>query len=255
MEEGTMAKAQEAEADTDVAMPEGLVIRNAEDTETYETNLKKAEYDRGQTEAAPGFMTSLITEAGLEGDYPDAKSVLTAHKTSILKEADKPQDKKIEELESDKTKLQEQSEGWETKFNGLVAQNVKDEEARGQLQTVIAAVPKTAILAPEKVAALFNMEYATVVADGKTIVQKGGVTIKDEKLNEKSVESVMQEFVSANKLVSAGGGAGEGDLGNPGATGSLDAFNEEMKKKNIPMNSEKYNEEMNSRMVAGTLKI
>lgn len=259
LEEGAIKSAIESEENVTINVPTGkfyeedkFVIKSLEDHEKFVENLKGEQKNAG--------LEIAIKEAKRELGYDfdgkkDINQLLQFHANKVLEDAKIEPDTKIQELSSDKEKLQATNRTLQEQIDQLVQDGKAKDNQRRIDDNILGSINGELTLSKGQIATLFKSEYSVVEDEGKLVVQKGGETLKDStNLDPLSVGDVLGEFTK-QFAKQAEGGAGGGDTNAPGKAGTLEAFNEEMAKKGINQNSEEYNQEMMKRIADNTLNI
>ncbi|MEE9190116.1 MAG: hypothetical protein V3U16_05035, partial [Candidatus Neomarinimicrobiota bacterium] len=111
MEQDLVSKAIETgevkiESDKLIVKSEDNIIYTKAEFETYNKNLKDAEYKSGKTAGEEMAFKAMKNESGYEIEgYKDAKTFVSAFKTKVIEDAKIAPDKKIQDLTSDNDKL------------------------------------------------------------------------------------------------------------------------------------------------------
>ena len=255
LKEGTLKDAIASEEATTIEMPVGKMVNPEEfeiiakeDYETRVNNIKTESKKAGVEIAVKEARNSL----GLEFEGKTIDNLLKSHSDKVLADAKIEPEKKVKELAGDKTKLQGKVEEWEGKYNELQTQMLAKDTKLKRDQDILSFMPDKLTLPNRDVLTLFNSNYEVATEDGVAVVKSGGETLKDTNLNPKLLKDVVVEFASGYKKPIEGG-AGDGDTTGAPKGGSIDAFTEEMVKKEISPNSEAFQLEMKKRISDGTL--
>lgn len=263
LEEGTFQAAIDSDESKKIELPVGKFydtekyeIFTKEDYATRTENLKNENKNAGVEIAVKGARTEL----GLEFEGKTMENLLSAHKAQVLKDAQVEPDSKISELESDKSKLQGLNLELTKKYEDLVAEGLKKDGQRTIDGEILSKLGENLTIPKDDVMYLFKKRYDVSMDDGKTIIKQGGEVMKDQTtLEPLGLSDVVSSFTEQyTKKVE--GGAGGDDTALHGSSGSLESFNKEMAvlagtdPKYNP-GGELYNQEMNTRITNGSLKV
>lgn len=253
LKEGTLQAALDNDEGVSVDVPE-LVIMTTEEDEKRLTNIK-AESKKAGLEIA---IKTVRNDLGLEFEGKTMENLLTSHKEHILKDASKAPNDKIAELENDKKALSSNLQAVTGDFDAF-KQTVDLERKQGDRNSAITGIiGDNTILPKDRMLTLFNTDIQSEHDDkGRLIHKKNGETLKNSTtLDPLSTKEVFDNWATENSFFKKpSGGAGEGDNTGNSKAGSLAAFTEEMKGKDITPGSIGFNEEMNKRITDGTLKV
>lgn len=251
------------EADAKAAIEKGeltvkkddLKVIPVTDYDTLISNTKNEEYNKGKIAGVEMAVKEQRETLGLQFEGKNVSNLLEAFKTKVLAEAKVEPNKRIEELEGDKLKLQSDVQSWQNKYTGLEQTYTKKERESKIDSMILQAIPSEGIAIPkDKLVKLFRMDYDVDIDEsGKLVVKKDGELLKDELLNPKGLDKIIPDFVHPYSI-KPGGQSGGSDKGGSG-TGTMDAFINEMEKAGVKPTSMKFNEEMQARIKAGTLKV
>lgn len=194
-----------------------------------------------------------LTYEGVKHPEKLIEAITEKVRVSTLEEANLEPNKKIDSLTSDLNSLRgqlEEKDNMLTDLNNkikLEQQNMKIE------QSIIKSLPESTILPKDDLVLLFkNKHELTLDENGNILTMKNGEVVKDELRNPVSIDKIVSEF-SSNYIKTPDGGSGQSRSSGT-SSGDMDSFIEEMKSKEIALNSEEFNVEMMRRIDAGTLK-
>ena len=248
-------------SDSLIEKTEDMVIyKTKADFETYTENIKKAEYKATKEKAEEMAMKAIKNEFGFEIEgYKDVKTFTTSLKAEIIKDAKVEPSKKIEELESDLTKVRQNFADKETEFNEYKNTQTQ-KETRAKKDTVLSGlIPKEGLKVNSGITLIALKSEGVDVnftTDGKTEFTFNGEVIKDPSTLEPTdgKDFVINKIKELELFAKPGGGSGgSDDLGGDGKAGSYDAFVKEMKTQDIDEGTSKFSEEMNKRIKDKTL--
>jgi len=255
--EGTLQEAIASDEAKSIELPKGSivdtethVIKTKEDHETFVGNLKEENKKIGVEMAVKEARSSL----GLEFEGKTIDNLIKASNDKALSDAGKEPDAKIKELETDNEKLVNLNKGLQTKFDDEVNSNIKKEGKRSLDSKIIGHMDGEFMIAKDRMLTMFNSEHETSTEDGKTVIRKGGETLKNpDTMEPLTLESVVSDF-SKEFVKPVDGGSGAGSTKGGEGT-SIDNFTKRMKTNNINENSEAYNKKLAEEMTAGTVTV
>ncbi len=252
--EGSLKAAIESEEEIEVGLPEGLITMTEEDKSIRETNLKREHEKAGAEIAIKEYRNKL----GLQFEGKTMDNLLTAYEESIKSKQTEEPNKRIKSLESDLEQMRTNFQTKQQEVESLSGQisSIKNESVINN--TIMQSLPEGAALSISKddVFMLFKSKNNIGVEEGKVVLLDGDQIVKDPtSLEPISINDKMQEFIKPY-VKAVEGGSGGGDEPGAGSTGDdFESFMEEMEGQNISANSERFNQEMNKRIAAGTLKM
>jgi len=232
-----------------------LIIKPKTEYETFLTNTKKEEYERGKVAGIEMPIKEAREKYGLSFEGKTIENFAEALKTKVLNEAKVEPSKQISELVADKEKLQTIAKDWEAKHNNLLG-TFENEKKQGRIEKeLLSKLPKDGISIPNEDLLLILKSRNDFDIEGSNIViKRGGEVVKNPStLNPVTLDEMLPELIKPYIVQRKGGNGGEND--NEGKAGTLDAFIIEMRKNGIAESSSQFNTEMAKRMKEGTLKL
>jgi hypothetical protein len=237
-----------------------IMLFTSDDYNTRIENLKKDEYKKGRKEGVEIEWKETKRKLGIEIEGKNGDEILDAFRLKVLADAKVEPNQKIKDLEADKIKLQQNLTKLETEKTELSNQFAQKEK-EGKINSLIfSSIPEKAVsetLTRNDIASVFKGNgYQVDIVDEKEVVKANGEILKHgTTLEPLKLSDVMSKFVTEKGFLKQDGGRGEGDKTKDGTPGTLEAFEKEMKEKNITMGSEAYAKEMGERIKNKTLKI
>lgn len=250
LEPGSLQKAIDNEEEVDVTIPE-LTIRTLEEDDTRTGNLKTQYHTAGMEIA----IKTARDEMGLEFQGKTMANFADAVSKKALEGANIEPNKKIQELEADKLKLQENITGLE----GVISEKDTLFKKETQKRTIDNLIEKNITgelsLPKSDVSTLFKSKYDVSLDEtDKLVISKGGEVLKNKTtLSNLGIDEVMKDFLPNYTKKVQGGAAGGDETG--GKAGSMEAFNKEMEAQGNNIGSQPYNEELNKRIREKTLSV
>ncbi len=236
------------------------VIYKPDDFETFKTNLANDEYKKGRTAGEEMTVKALKQKAGIEIEGKDPDKFLETFKSNVLEQAKIEPSKKIEDLTQDNEKLRKSYGELETTFNTFKTEITK-KETRAKRDSELLKVLPLEGLKVKQADALDLMKLRGFDVDydesGKLILIKNGEVVKDEKLSQPiDIKTFAENALKSLDLFDKPqGGRGEGDSDGKDKPGSFEAFTKEMKNKGVEDTSIEFKEEMQKRIMSGTLSV
>lgn len=243
---------------------EGLVVKTKTDFDSFIENTTKERYQAG-IETAEKRAVNLASEkfgVKLDDSKKTIENFANAYAEKLKSDLKIEPDKKLKEYQEKeewyKTKLNE----WEGKYNDLNNQ-FSGFQTKNKVNSLIdASFPRNE--KGEKVKTLIHendlktlfLSRASIEFDenGKEIITiDGKKQINENNRNNLSMNEVFSEFIKPYIKQAEGGSGENGDRTGGGQPGTLEAFDKEMKEKNI--SGIEYNKEMSKRINNGTLKL
>lgn len=233
-------EALKSESDTDFKLPEGLVVRTAEEEDTFKTNIfenAKKEHIKAGAEIQ---IKNLKKATGLDFEGKDADTFIEKYKESILAEAKIEPNQKIQELTTSisnlQTKLGEKDTEIETLKKGFDSKQLKFD-----VRSYFPAIPESVGLTKDEATELFLMSHSKK-EDG---IYRNGELLKDTLENPLSLEQAVGNFVTEKKWTAdppggRGGGAGGGQ-GGSGDKLTLADYEAKIKEKGLTPGSAEAN--------------
>jgi len=256
IEEGTLQTAIDNDEEVEVKLTEDLVIFTKEEDETRLNNIRA----ESKTAGLEMGIKEKRNELDLKFEGKTLDNLLEAsNKNAVdqaLADAKIEPDKKIIELEGDKTKLQGTITELTDKVTGLEG-NIKKTGEQAQIDTTLLShIPENTTIPKGDIMLLFKSKHqVSLTSEGVMEISKDGEILKDDTRNPLLAKDVVTQFSDTFIKKPEGGAGGDDDpAGGAGGEGSMEAFIEEMKEKEIPANSMKFNEELQKRIKDGTLK-
>lgn len=230
----------------------GLEIVKKDDYATRVKNLK----EEAGTAAVEIAVKKVRTDLGLTFEGKTMDKLLDAYKTKVVADAGLNPDKRVTELEKDLGTMKTNFETATKKLGEVESTFKQKENTRTIRDAIISEIPANTIIPKEDVLNIFFSKNKVELAEtGGIVFKKGDEVLKNDKtLDPLTVKEVMTEFITPYVKAPEGGGGG-GDNPAQGKPGSYEAFAKDMEKQNITEGSVKFNEEMQSRIKAGTLKV
>ena len=237
-----------------------LVTYKPEDFETFKTNLANDEYKKGRTAGEEMTVKALKQKAGIEIEGKDPDKFLEVFKSNVLEQAKIEPSKKIEELTKDNENLRKTYGELETTFNTFKTE-ITQKETRAKRDSELLKVLPLEGLKVKQADALDLMKLRGFDVDydesGKLIPLKNGKVVKDEKLSQPiDIKTFAENALKSLDLFDKPqGGRGESDSDGKDKPGSFEAFTKEMKNKGVEDTSIDFKEEMQKRIMSGTLSV
>ena len=241
---------------------EDNVIYSKDEFEIFKTNLANEEYKKGKSKGNEMLIKDAREKYELDFEGKTIDNFADALKAKVITESKIEPNKKIQELEDDKKKLQQNYTNLEAEFTTFKT-SITEKETRQKKDTALLGfIPDTGLKVNKNITLLALKNQAGIdigfSEDGKAIpLINGQVKKNDKTLEPESIDIVVKEALKTLDLIkSVEGGSGEGDSDNEsGKITEWDKFEAEMTKKGIVNGSEAFNIEMNKRIKDGTLKI
>lgn len=231
-----------------------LIVKPKTDYETFLTNVKNEEYNNGKVKGVEMMIKEAREKHGLTFEGKSMDNFADAYKTKVLEEAKIEPSKKIQELESDKEKLQNMMKEKDLTYTNLLNQQENEKKQNKISTSILKKLPKDGLLIPQDDLLTLIKTKAAFDTEGENIViKKDGEVIKNQStLNPITIEEWLPEIIKPYIKLPKGG-AGGGDESGQNKPGSFAAFNKEMAEKSIKEGSEAYNIEMQKRLKEKTL--
>lgn len=205
-----------------VFTPEALQQRE----QNIRTEADTAGYNKGKTAGIEMTIKEKRDALGLEFEGKTLDNLLEAYKTTILKDAKSDPDKRVEELKSEKTQLQQTIENLKNahqkeieSLNGSIVQQNIDQ----RLSTLVEqfggypeGMTKNDVVTLIKSQITFSKNE-----DGKVVGSNESGVMKDDTLNPLSDEAIVQKFFADRKWVGKAypnGNGGSDDFGDKSAS-------------------------------------
>ena len=246
--EGTLQEAIASADATTIEIPTGkfydtdkFVIKTLEENETFLKNTRAEANTAG-------------LEKGYSFEGKTLENLMKAHGDKVLKEAGTEPSAKIEELTGDLATLKGLNIGLQGTIDTMTSDGLLKDNQRKIDGNIFASIEGELTLSKSQVATLFKSEYEVVEEDGKQLIKKGGVTLKDAVLEPLTLADIMPKFLEPFAKKIEGGGGGD-DTKGAGKEGTLVAFIKEMEASGKPQGSEAFGLEMNKRIGDKTLSI
>lgn len=255
--EGTLQEAIASDDAKTIEIPTGKfydtdkhVIKTLEENETFLKNTRA----EANTAGLEKGIKDMRNELGYSFEGKTLANLMKAHADKILKDAGTEPSAKIEELTGDLATLKGLNVGLQGTIDTMTSEGLLKDNQRKIDVNILASIKGELTLSKEQITTLFKSEYEVVEEEGKQLIKKGGVTLKNDLLDPLTLADIMPKFIEpfAKKVE---GGAGGGDSSGEGKAGSLDAFVKEMENAGKPQGSEEFNLEMNKRIGDKTLSI
>ncbi len=237
-----------------------IILFSVDDYNTRIENLKKDEYKKGRKEGVEIEWKETKRKLGIEIEGKNGDEILDAFRQKVLTDAKIEPNKKITEQDEMIKQLRANLAKEESEKNELKKSFSQKEKENTINSMIFTAIPEKAIsetMTRSDVAVLFKGNgYQLDLEEGKEVVKFNGEVLKHTTtLEPLKLSDVMSDFVTKKGLIKSEGGRGAGDDVSKGTPGTLEAFDEEMKAKNILENSPEYVREMNIRIKDKTLKV
>lgn len=254
--EGTLQEAIASDDAKKIEIPTGKfidtekhVIKTLEDHETFLTNTRNEAKVAGLEKG----IKDMRNELGYTFEGKTLENLMKAHSEKVLADSGAEPDAKIQELTGDLDKLKGINSGLLTDLDNMKADGLLKDNQRRIDGNILESITGDLTLSKSQVATLFKSEYQVVEEDGKQVIKKGGVTLKnDTNLDPLSLADIMPKFLEPF-VKGVEGGAGGGDSTGDPKAGTLEAFNKEMETSD--KTSEEINLEMGKRMADKTLSL
>lgn len=211
-----------AEAETDIAIPEGLHAMTDAEIETIKTNTKK-----GAGEAAIEIAVKEVKQKlGLDFQGKTIEGLAEAVTKKALADAKIEPEKKVQELTDKLATLQNTVKEYESKIAEKDAE-VTRVKVTGEVIRFIPDFGENApALGKDEVLQLMTANgYGFELKDGKVVATKDGKAVEDKLANPVAVKDVVTEFLKAKKLITEEpappGGRGQQQKGPAGKFGTL----------------------------------
>ena len=254
---------------------DNLVVYSKPDFETFVTNKADLEYKKGRIDGVDILGKQLKKDGGFEFENPkvflNATGNVDFEKTSSeligkLKPAFESvlkiePTKKIQELERDLEKVQKNYIDLEDQFNGYKTQITEKETRNKKDNTLLSFIPSTGLKVDRDITLMALKNKACIDIgfgeNNEMFVTENGQPVKDSKLLSyiEPKQYILDKLTALELIDKPSGGKGEGDDGKGGQASNYDKFVKEMEANGIDEGSQKFSEEMNIRIKAGTLKI
>lgn len=236
---------------------ENLITYSKDDFDTFTSNLSNEEYKKGKTAGEEMLIKTAKEKNGLDFEGKSFEKYDEALKNKIISEANIKPNEKITELENKFNTLQESYASLETTHNEY-KQGISEKQTRQKKDAeILKYIPKDVIVESDlalmalKQKAGLDVEFSE---DGKPILLINGQKAQDNVMNDVLItqDAVLDKLTALNLIAKKEGGRGQGDQVQ-GKKGSYEAFVKEMEANEVPMNSEKFQSELNKRLKDGTL--
>ena len=239
---------------------ETLLLSVKADHDTLIENIKKDEYKKGRKEGVEIEWKETKRKLGLEIDGKNGDEIIDAYRKKVLEDAKIEPNKKITELNDTVGQL---------RINLKKAEDERDEVKNSFTQkekqikinsSIFTAIPDKAVnekIKRSDVVAMFTGNgYSVDIQEEKEVVTFNGEVLKNDKtLEPLKLSDVMNQFVTDKGLIVNSGGTGGKDFTQQASAGTIEAFEKEMKEKDILPGSKAFADEMGERIKNKTLKI
>lgn len=227
------ATAIQSETDTDYELDlDGLVVRTKDEDDELRENIANDKKSKWFNDAFEIQIKNLKKEYDLDFEGKDAKDFVEAFKSKILEDSKVEPNKKIEEMETSLSKLQNQIQEKEKAYTDLQS-SLNQKETRYKVQSLIPDLPENIGLNKEEAATLLFSNY-DFKEDG---VYKNGELLKDNLEKPVSFEDAVNGFVTDRgwnaEPPSGRGGGARGKGGNTFSISSHDEFEQHIKEKGL----------------------
>ena len=236
-----------------------LVTYKKDEFETFKTNLSNEEYKKGKVAGSEMTIKEAREKFELEFEGKSLDNFAEAFKNKIITEAKAEPSKKIQELEIDKKKLQENYSTLQTQFETYKNQ-ITEKEVRNQKDSILLKNMPDNLLVDKDIAllALKNKTGIDVSFDeaNKALIAINGQVKKDDKSLEPieiNKDYITEALTSLNLIAKKEGGKGGDDEPGGGSSSNYDKFVKEMEDNNISEGSHEFNLEMQKRIGNKTL--
>lgn len=216
------------EQEKDLAIPEGKFITEEQRAEMLD-NHGKRKYDEGKAKA--------IKDAF---DGKDRDSFLNEFKTSILEEANKKPNEKVQELETTIASLQKKYQDKEAEINGLKS-SMESEKRMLQIQSSIPEIPESVGISKQEATALY-LTGREFKEDG---IYLNGKRLTDDIERSIDLQTDVKNWYESKgwgkKPSGRGGGTGGAQGGTPGVPKTMEEYNALLEAKGIEVGSMEAN--------------
>lgn len=242
-----------------------LVLRTKEEDTTFQENLKKETIKIGAEIGRKEVIKGLGIEK--EGVHKSDETAIATLKdwaevfaSQKLEAAKIEPNKKVDELTKDLNTLKATIQEKETAYNGVLNEFNNYKKSNKINSDLSGAIPDNVILPKEDMMTIIGMKVKLDVDDNNRTIGIGadGQPLKNQTtLEPLPIKDVVNNFFSENPqyLKGSSGGAGGSDSLDKSGVQSIDQFIAEQTQLGIKPNSEQFNNVMQERIKAGTLKI
>ena len=254
-----VSKAVEAGEEIELK-PEGLVIYNEEDFNSFKTNLANEEYAKGKLNGVEMEVKKAREKLGLEFEGKNVDKLIDAYKSKLQAELNQKPDARIKELEADLNKIRGNYSTLETDFTQY-KDNVQAENLRHKKDSfILGLIPDAGLKVDKDIVALAlksKMGVDVDFVDGSVNITKNGAVVKDEKTLSPVDPSVFitEQIAKLGLVQKPTGGNGDGDNTGGAPVSGYDKFVKEMETNGISVGSAEFSIEMNKRIKDKTLVI
>lgn len=251
--EGSLQAAIDNKDSVDIEIPV-LVIRTPDEDEELTANMKKEFHTAGREIA----IKEARNELGLDFQGKTMANLLNAHKDLVLKDSAVEPNEKIKGLQSDLDAVRNSFESQTADFDLFKNETKKAQSLNKINDQILGSMEGEFSLVKSDLLTLFNAKHSSQInEDGKLEFSQNGTVLKNDTtrslLNVQEVVSAFTKDFAKNTQKPGGGGGGD-DKGG-GSQSSMEKFIKEMEGNNIAPGGSEFNEEMQKRINAGTLKL
>lgn len=253
IEVSVLEAAIKATEEQDIAIPE-LNVFTTDELATRDSNAKKTGYNEGKVAGLEIAVKEQKEKLGLDIEGKDLGTLITAVQKKTLDDAKIEPSKQIEELKSEKLKLQQNLElaiKEKETLSGTIT-SIKTEN------DLISMFPEnsTDILTNQEKLSSFKSVFEVVKEDGKMVAKKDGVTVKDPTTqNPLEVKEVLKSYFTERKWVVEGepnrqGRGSGGDSGKGGAILTLKELEKKFTDAGKSLQGQEFQAELDAAMKA-----
>lgn len=253
IEEGKLSEMLSSEENHTIDLSNRVFL----DQESFDTRIQN-ERKEAKTAGVEIAIKTARNELGLEFEGKTMENLLGAYKTKIESGFNKDASERELKLEQDLKAVQGNYTNLEADFNSYKSQITQKEEERKTDSLILKSMPENLSIPKEDALVLFKTRHKLSKNESGEleVSDLNGNVFKDETTRSAlGLDSVLEKFASPyiKTADQKPKGRGEKSTHKQFSAGSFEAFDAEMKEKNV--SQEQYNAEMNKRIQEGSLKL
>ncbi len=213
----TVEAAIAAEAETDMDIPDNLMVLTSDELGLRDKAKDKIGYDRGAEASIEMFVKSKKNELGLEFDGKDPGKLLDTFKSKVLSDAKVAPNEVVVEKDSIIAGLRTNLATLEKEKNEL-GQTISQVKTEG---AILRAVPANlvGVDAEEVLLTMRNKGFSFEEKDGAIVAKKNGELVANTAMQALPITDVIKSYATERKwLAEEGAGAGADRTGRGGGS-------------------------------------